>query len=401
MQKKEVCVALGVFSLLALMMSVPFAELEENSEAANSPRSEVAHLNDYAVVGTNILELNRAGGAVWHKELCSLGHGWFCSAVVAEDGFVAVGSTYAKFDLKGDLVWQRTFDDPRAFYTDIIAVDDGFVAADIRSMIKFDDSGDIIWQNDFKPDKGNYLLSFAAVADGFVIVEATMIPIDGGRAPLEPGMTFIKFDRNGNVLWQKYVPSETEIRSMAPISNGFVAVNNKVMKKFDYDGNMMWQSRFDTQIPDDFNAVAAVPGGFIAVGEVSKYSFGEGIWGDIPAKGGGSDATIVKFSEDGDIIWSKIYGGRGSDEFEYVAVVSGGIVVGGISAPASADGTYPGFWGNTYDVLVKYDDNGNVDWVINNRVEKIMGTGIVLAMIVFSLVAAYLVYHYRIFPDRK
>ncbi|WP_204281086.1 hypothetical protein, partial [Morganella morganii] len=58
------------------------------------PESSIAlamgsgHLNDYAVVGTNILELNRAGGAVGHKELCSLGHGWFCSAVVAEDGFV-------------------------------------------------------------------------------------------------------------------------------------------------------------------------------------------------------------------------------------------------------------------------------------------------------------------------
>jgi len=136
-----------------------------------------------------------------------------------------------------------------------------------------------------------------------------------------------------------------------------------IIVKYDYDGNVVWKKNFGGIDFDYFYSVTSASDGVIAVGD--SYSFDSGDWEGVMGKGGGGDATIVKFDYDGNIVWKKNFGGSGHDRYEDAVVVSDGIIAVGTSEYRSFDnGDWKGVSGRIDNdaIIVKYDHNGNVLW---------------------------------------
>ncbi len=82
-----------------------------------------------------------------------------------------------------------------------------------------------------------------------------------------------------------------------------------IIVKFDFNGNVEWSRNFGGSKDDQFNAVIEGPDGYVAVGITSSND------GDIPEyKGGQNDALIVKYSKQGDVTYKRSYGSGSSDQ---------------------------------------------------------------------------------------
>ncbi|MCL2032339.1 MAG: hypothetical protein FWG96_03605 [Methanomassiliicoccaceae archaeon] len=128
--------------------------------------------------------------------------------------------------------------------------------------------------------------------------------------------------------------------------------------------DISFEDSFGGNRADVFCDVTAVSDGVVAVGWAEQESFRTGDWAGISGKGG-TDATIVKYNDAGDVIWKKNFGGRGDDMFHSVTAVSDGIIAVGASGSASfGNGDWSGIEGNggTDAIIVKYNDAGEVMW---------------------------------------
>ncbi len=76
------------------------------------------------------------------------------------------------------------------------------------------------------------------------------------------------------------------------------------------------------------------------------------------------DAFVVKYNNNGNVVWAKQFGGTWSDNFQDVAVVDGNVYVGGEYGSSNfmiGNTTFQNA-GGTDVMLVKLDANGNVLW---------------------------------------
>lgn len=107
---------------------------------------------------------------------------------------------------------------------------------------------------------------------------------------------------------------------------------------------------------DQYRAAVRVPGGTIAVGQSDST--------DVDLAGmdrGEFDAIIVKYSDNGDVVWKHNFGGSAEDYFRGIALAPDGVLAVGYSN--STDGDLAGLNKGSWDaVLVKYDFDGNLQW---------------------------------------
>jgi len=143
--------------------------------------------------------------------------------------------------------------------------------------------------------------------------------------------------------------------------------NDAIIVKFDTSGKVIWAKNFGGSGYDEFFGVTSDSDGYIAVGESTQDSFGNGNWTGNEGNGG-NEAIIVKFDTGGNVIWAKNFGGSGNDEFTNVSADSSGfIAVGDSSQDSFGSGDWTGIEGNGIQdsVVVKYDTNGNQLWKKN------------------------------------
>lgn len=148
--------------------------------------------------------------------------------------------------------------------------------------------------------------------------------------------------------------------------------NDAVIVKFDKEGNVLWKYNFGGKSNDYFHGVAVIEGGYVAAGQSWDPSFRNGDWTGVSSKDGSStmysDAILVKFDNEGNILWKRNFGGSGADEFLGVCAADGGFTAVGNSTTFGS-----GDWlGSTkigkglYDAtLVKFDSDGNMEWKRN------------------------------------
>ncbi|MCL2040669.1 MAG: hypothetical protein FWG84_01345, partial [Bacteroidales bacterium] len=130
---------------------------------------------------------------------------------------------------------------------------------------------------------------------------------------------------------------------------------------------ILWCKNFGGNGDDVYYAATTVLNGYVAVGFSGFDSFGNGDWTGVEGKGG-QDAIIVKYDRNGDVVWKKHFGGNGDDLYYAVTAVSDGVVAVGHSASTSfGNGDWTGILGKGGQdaIIVKYDNNGNVVWKKN------------------------------------
>jgi len=302
------------------------------------------------------------------------GYDIFMSVVPVSDGYVAVGNS-TQFS-SGD--WAGMGASGKG-------VSDG-------TIVKFDLEGSVVWAKNFGGSGEDHFLSVIEVSDGYVVFGySNKIDRDWAKFGVKgkgvDDAVVVKFNKDGSVAWAKSFGGSGYDRfvSAAAVPGGFIAVGQTntldkdwaaqgctgkggtdgAVVKFNNDGTVAWAKNFGGSVSDYFDAVISVSDGFVVVG--SSYGM-NGDWTEfgLTTKGNG-DGVIMKFNNDGTAVWANNFGGTGNDQFYAVTAIPGGYIVAGHSIKMDGDWMPYGLTLNgAYDgTLVRFDLNGTAVWAKN------------------------------------
>ena len=369
---------------------------------------------------------------LWAKNFGGIDDDYYNSVITLSDGIVAVGYSYpssfnssdwagivgkggqdaiiVKYDFNGNIVWKKNFGGSDFDkYNSVTKVSDGIVAVgysyhssfnsgdwagiagkgnDDAIIVKYDFAGNVVWKNNFGGSGYDVYNSVTTVSDGIVAVGYSGGFGSGDLSGLTgKGLNdaiIVKYDNNGDVVWkQNFGGSDRDhYGSVTTVSDGIVAVGcseggfgngdlsgltgkggqDAIIVKYDNSGTVVWKNNFGGIIIDYYNSVSAVSDGIVAVG-YSQGGFGSGDLSGLTGKGL-NDAIIVKYDNNGDVVWKQNFGGSDYDYYSSVTTVSDGIVAVGYSQGGFGSGDLSGLTGKGGQdaIIVKYDNSGTIVW---------------------------------------
>jgi hypothetical protein len=212
---------------------------------------------------------------------------------------------------------------PGAFQSTNAGQDDAIIC-------KFDESMNLLWSTYFGTSGNEFPSEMAVLEDGNVVVVGSTTSQNGIYAP--GGLSF-------------------------STGNGFILM-------LDENGNRLWSSYFYPLTNIRF--VVAYPGGdFIVAGSANDNSNIATPDSQQTSSAGGGDCFITRITATGDIVWSRYFGGPGSDGFnamvcdgEYIYCAGNTTSTEGIAFNTTEGSVYNG--GDRDGLLVKLDGDGNV-----------------------------------------
>ncbi len=242
---------------------------------------------------------------------------------------------------------------------DVIATSDGgylitgmtttFIAGDTDvCVIKTDYLGNLVWSTTYGGSQPDYAHSLIATSDGnYFLLGFSKSYGNGGD-----DIWLVKINPSGSLIWsQTYGTTFGHDRAFEIIStsDGNYAItgfsnSNAYLAKIDLAGNVIWSKNYGGgQFESSYSLKQCLDGGYILAGQT--YSYGQG----------GSDIYIIKTDPNGDTLWTKTFGGAGTDC--------------GNNVLANSDGTYAiacetnSIGAGDYDMqLIKTDASGNFSW---------------------------------------
>ncbi|AHF17390.1 outer membrane protein assembly factor BamB family protein [Niabella soli] len=188
---------------------------------------------------------------------------------------------------------------------------------------------------------------------GKIIICAGMVKANDGGGYVLSGLSRIngveeffamKIDSLGNPVWQNYYGEVLEDyfhRKLVSYKNGYVMLGNHYIVKFDNDGNLLWQKK-----PESFGEVYGITvsdDGEVYVAGCSRWISGVGVKG-----------VLARLDKDGNEIWKSELNSTGADYLCDVAI--------GADKQLRVVGTYglapyPSYW------LLKYNaETGRIIW---------------------------------------
>lgn len=239
-----------------------------------------------------------------------------------------------KLDSIGKLIWEKNYGGSGSETgCDIIEVSGGYlIAANSRSIdndvsnnngesdiwiARIDQSGNLEWEKNYGGSEQDIFKSIVQTSDkGFLLTTYTRSN-DGDLNSSVQGNDYwvVKLDELGDIEWQQnYGGSKSDFAS-----KGIETLDNN----------------------------------YLILGRSLSND------GDVPSNNGESDIWLIKLNRNGDIVWSKVYG---SDESEVATSISelddGNLIIVGWK-----DATNSTIETDTDDILIlKIDSNGNLIW---------------------------------------
>jgi hypothetical protein len=239
----------------------------------------------------------------------------------------------------GAVVWQRIWNGPTIVGvtdTSVAAAADGSVyLAGITAdgggdavLLKFDPNGNLLWERAWGGTEFDSAGAVAAHSDGSVYVAGRTTSF----GPSSAGVFVLKFDPTGNLVWQRLWDDAAGFEAMAVTPDGSVyAASSKLRPDSDF-------SQFDVMVlkltptgelvwARTYGAgeVVDARGGMAAAADGSVYTAGA-----IQAeKGGivGIAALVLKIGPDGSLLFGKQCCTKGGDTGEGIAVAPDGSVL--------------------------------------------------------------------------
>ncbi len=183
----------------------------------------------------------------------------------------------------------------------------------------------------------------------------------GAGSPLYPSLTLLKYSSIGSLIWQRVwgwapccgITADDFGYAIALDSSGNIYItgyafsNTKTIPilKFDPNGNLLWQKVWGALSNSENGYGIAVDSSGNVYVTGSAYVYG----------GGSLDLILLKLDSNGNLLWQRSWGGTSSDEGYGVAVdSSGSVYVTG----------YTGSFGFTgfAAILLKFSSAGNLLW---------------------------------------
>lgn len=298
------------------------------------------------------------------------------STILPEEDFTDV--LIIKTDKYGEVLWTTTFggDDNESASAILPTPDGGYlVAATTASfgaggqdiyIIKIDADGTEKWHKtygDVLDDRATAMVR--APNGGYLIVGATQKDVTGRDAYV------LRIDEQGNKLWSKnYGGNGGEIAHDVQVTRdgNYIIVGSTTSSgagqfdvylfKIDDNGNVQWEKTYGGDIWDiGFSVQQTDDNGFVVAGYTTSFG------------AQARDFYLIKTDEMGNLQWSKVFGGEHNDEAGVVRQTSdGGFLLAGFTVNFfSANKEYSDLY------LVKTDAQGNVLWSKNFGGEKSEG----------------------------
>jgi len=268
-----------------------------------------------------------------------------------------------KTDSKGDTLWTRTYGGPAD--DGALSVkqtrDEGYIIAGITAsfnrendvyLIKIDKNGNTLWIKTYGGAKDDRAYSVLQTEDGGYIIAGITKSFGSGNGDVY----VIKTNDKGDTLWTKTYGGVKEDGAffiqhtrdggyiIAGWTRSFGAGHDDVyLLKIDRNGDTMWTKTYGGVNDDGATCVQQTKdGGYIITGITGSF-------------GTGGDVYLIKTDKNGDLLWSKNYGGKDTDYGASVLQTSDrGYIITGWTRSFGAGG---------FDVyIIKIDAQGNLSW---------------------------------------
>ena len=260
-----------------------------------------------------------------------------------------------KTDKKGNVLWTKYYGgtDADVAYSVQQTTNDGYIIAGSTAsfgagswdvyLIKTDENGNVIWSKTYGGTEDDRCYSACQTTDGGYILTGTTASFEAGYYDIY----VIKTDDLGNIVWSKtfggaggdysYSVQETtdggfiitgDTQSFGPDSSTDV-----YLIKIDSEGNILWSRTFGGTTNDGGVSVCqTMDGGYIITGfTVGFLAYPK------------SDFYIIKTDNEGNISWSKTYGGARNDYASSIQqTLDGGYIISG-NITLEIDGVYNGY----------------------------------------------------------
>jgi hypothetical protein len=321
-----------------------------------------------------LIKADANGDTVWTKTYGG-NDGDFGYSVqqTSDEGYIVAGYTFSfgagaadvyliKIDGNGNSIWTKTYGGSNYDYCHSVqqTLDGGFIIAGSTTLdgasrhdvylIKTDANGDIVFEKTFGGVYDDKSYSAQQTSDGGFIVAGWTNSFGAGNGDFY----LIKTDVNGDTIWTKtyggsrsdwgYSVQQTSDDGyiIAGTTSSFgVGYADIYLIKTDANGDTTWTKTYGAYDDDrGYSVQQTSDGGYIIAGYTYSFSLGE------------SDIYLVKTDANGNLVWSKTYGGIGYDEgYSVQQTLDGGYIIAGKTNS---------FGFGWYDVcLIKTDGNGN------------------------------------------
>ena len=217
-------------------------------------------------------------------------------------------------------------------------------------LIKTNSNGDLLWNKTFGGSDVVGLTVQQTMEGGYIVAGSTRIP-----GPPNENAYLLKTDANGDSLWTKVYGGSDELYAMCcyqTTDSGYIIGGTRTdssstdpdswLLKTDALGNIVWSKTYGDAYPDHCLWVQqTLDGGYIMTGWTYSFS------------AGGCDVYLTKTDANGDLLWTKTFGGNENDA--------------GVCVKQTTDGGYiiSGFFGlfiGYRSYLIKTDANGDSLW---------------------------------------
>ncbi len=228
----------------------------------------------------------------------------------------------------------------------------GGVQSDIL-LIKTDDAGNVAWTRRFAVGEVDRGLSVELTTDGGYIIAGSTWGWGKGKSDV----CFVRSDADGHEVWSRTFGGKDREQSYSvkqTSDGGYIIAGQTAsfgtgnydiyLIKTDIDGELLWSKTFGGHNRDcAYSVQQTIAGGYIIAGETD--SFGSGDY----------DVYLIKTDAKGNEIWSSIYGSKYRDYGRSVVqTIDGGFLVAG--------STWRSGSGYSDIFLLKTDGNGKELW---------------------------------------
>lgn len=267
------------------------------------------------------------------------------------------GSMYiAKYDKLGNLSWGKGWGSALASGSGgdrgnsiVQASDGGFVitgrtisyssGGDSDMYItKFDSAGNLSWNKTWGRAGNDSGKSLSKTSDGGYVVTGETCEYRYTIC-----VSFIaKYDSTGGLMWNMSGGGNSIVQTS---DGGYAAIYGTDIKKYDSAGNLSWGKTWGGVGNSGSSLVQTSDGGYAVSGTTSVYG-----------TSGGDDAILVRFDSNGNLSWSKTWGGAGDESGNSIVQTDdGGYIIVGTTA-TSIPSYHQSFF------AVKFDSSGNLSW---------------------------------------
>ena len=331
---------------------------------------------DIAVNDYWLLKLNAAGEMEWNKTYGGSKDDKGQSVIQTQDGgFALVGYAMSS---DGDASKNEGFHD--------------------NWILKLNNTGTIEWERSFGFSGHDHSYDLVQTEDGgFFFVGFLDVVSSDGAGSTERGNFLTRhgvgefwgtrIDADGNLIWRRYFGGTNNDRAHSVVKTndgGFILAGfsesgdaDVSLSKGSYDfwvvkvdakGEFVWEKSFGgAGIEVAYDIAKTRDDNYVIIGHTFSND------GDIAENHGESDVLLIKINENGELLWSRTYGGSGFDTAQSVSLAAdGGFLISGNSRStdlqASKNAGENDIW------VLRTDTDGNLIWQ-----ENFGGSGIDLA----------------------